>query len=107
MTYQVPIDMNTVVMTAQDPATLQAQIIALQQALAAKEKRDSLKVLRIAALEEKIGRKKSWIYAAVRAGTFPAPITLGGRAIGWLSADVDDWLEQQIKASRLRKLEAN
>lgn len=103
MTYQAAIDMNALTMTAEDPATLIAQIIALQQALIAKEKRDNLKILRIAAVEDKTGRKKSWIYAAVRAGTFPAPISLGGRASGWVSTDIDDWLEQRIAASRAVK----
>lgn len=102
---QALIDMDEVAIVPQDSATLMAHIIALQQALKAKEKHDNLRVLRIAAVEEKTGRKKSSIYAAVRAGTFPPPISLGGRASGWLSADIDDWLEQQIRASRSRKTE--
>jgi prophage regulatory protein len=30
----------------------------------------------------------------VRDGTFPAPIPLGGKRIGWLECELDDWLMQ-------------
>ena len=74
--------------------------VVLKQLFEALAQRDELNILRVAAVEEKTGRKKSWIYAAVRAGTFPPPISIGGRASGWLSSEVDDWLEQQVHLSR-------
>ena len=32
--------------------------------------------------------------------TFPKPISLGGRAVGWLEAEIQAWLAQRIEASR-------
>jgi prophage regulatory protein len=36
----------------------------------------------------------------VSQGTFPRPVRLGGRAVGWLEAEVQEWLQRQIEASR-------
>jgi prophage regulatory protein len=33
-------------------------------------------------------------------GTFPKPISLGSRAVGWLEHEIDDWLDRRIRASR-------
>jgi len=34
------------------------------------------------------------------AGNFPRPIRLGPRCVGWIEAEVDDWLERRIAQSR-------
>jgi prophage regulatory protein len=39
-----------------------------------------------------VGLKKSWIYAAIRAGRFPRPVQLGDRAVGWRLADIEHWV---------------
>jgi len=31
---------------------------------------------------------------------FPMSISLGGRSVGWLEADINAWLEKQISVSR-------
>src|SRR5215813_318065 len=36
-------------------------------------------------------------------GTFPTPLRLGGSAIGWLQADVQQWLQRRIDASQQRR----
>jgi hypothetical protein len=35
----------------------------------------------------------------VAQGKFPKPIRLGTRAVGWLAADVDAWIRQQVEIS--------
>ena len=40
------------------------------------------------------------IYRKARQGTFPSPIKLGERSSGWLTSEVDQWLEERIAASR-------
>lgn len=56
------------------------------------------RVYRIPKLEEAIGLKRSSIYARMNPDspshdpTFPRPINLGGRSVGWLSEDVENWL---------------
>jgi predicted DNA-binding transcriptional regulator AlpA len=37
-------------------------------------------------------------------GTFPKPVSLGGRAVGWLEAEVQQWLQRRIEASRKVKV---
>ncbi|WP_420448781.1 helix-turn-helix transcriptional regulator [Candidatus Palauibacter sp.] len=34
------------------------------------------------------------------AGCFPQPVSLGGRAVGWIEAEVDEWVREQIAESR-------
>ena len=57
-----------------------------------------MKVVRLPAVEEKTGIKKSKIYKLVREGKFPPFIKLGGgRAVGWLEDDLDKWIQHQIQ----------
>ena len=49
-------------------------------------------ILRLPQVEAACGVKKSFIYAAVKAGTFPAPVALGTRARGWLASEIDAWI---------------
>ncbi|TVO75893.1 helix-turn-helix transcriptional regulator [Sedimenticola selenatireducens] len=57
-------------------------------------------ILRIEAVKARIGLSRSTLYLRISKGTFPKPVHLGGRAVGWIEAEVNDWLSQQIKASR-------
>ncbi len=57
-------------------------------------------VLRLPAVKARIGLSRSTIYLRVSHGAFPAPVSLGGRAVGWLDAEVDAWLTAQIEKSR-------
>ena len=42
---------------------------------------------------------RSTIYANVKAGTFPAPVRIGARAVAWRLADVQRWLDARPVAS--------
>lgn len=57
-------------------------------------------ILRLPAVKARTGLSRSTIYLRVSQGTFPAPVSLGGRAVGWIEAEVNDWLIRQIEASR-------
>lgn len=57
-------------------------------------------ILRLPAVKARTGLSRSTIYLRISQGKFPEPITLGGRAVGWLEAEVNDWLKQQIESSR-------
>ena len=58
-------------------------------------------ILRLPAVIVRTGLGRSSIYLRISEGTFPAPISLGGkRAVGWIESEVQDWLEEQIKTSR-------
>ena len=57
-------------------------------------------ILRLPAVQARTGLSRSTIYLRISEGRFPAPISLGGRAVGWVEAEVNDWLNEQIVASR-------
>ena len=46
------------------------------------------------------GLSRSTIYFRMALGTFPKQVCLGGRAVGWLEDEIQDWLQNQIRASR-------
>lgn len=57
-------------------------------------------ILRLPAVKARTGLSRSTIYLRVAEGTFPKAVSLGGRAMGWLEAEVESWLEDRIQASR-------
>jgi Predicted transcriptional regulator len=64
--------------------------------------KETLAILRLKDVMQRIGLSRSTIYQRMSEGTFPESISLGDRAIGWLESDIDAWLRQQIAASRGR-----
>lgn len=60
----------------------------------------SNKILRLPAVKTKTGLSRSTIYARVSEGTFPPALSLGPNSVGWLEADVEEWINKQIARSR-------
>ena len=46
------------------------------------------------------GLSRSTIYHKINNDDFPAPINLGPRAVGWLSNEVEGWIQERIDESR-------
>lgn len=42
------------------------------------------------------GLGRSSIYKFIAAGTFPKPVPLGGRAVGWVQHEVNEWILARI-----------
>ena len=57
-------------------------------------------ILRIPEVKRSTGLSRSTIYLRIAQGTFPKPVNLGERAVGWIEAEIEEWLEQRIEASR-------
>jgi prophage regulatory protein len=57
-------------------------------------------ILRLPAVKTRTGLSRSTIYLRVSQGTFPQSVSLGARAVGWVEAEIQEWLERQIEASR-------
>ena len=53
-------------------------------------------ILRRKQVEARTGLSRSTIYARIKAGTFPAPVSLGPRAVGWIDGDVERWICDRI-----------
>jgi prophage regulatory protein len=60
----------------------------------------NLKILRFHKVAEKTGLSKSSIRGRIKQGDFPSPIQLGPRAVGFVEAEVNDWLQQLINGNR-------
>ena len=50
------------------------------------------RILRRKQVENRTGLSRSTIYLRIQEGTFPRPISLGTRAVGWLEHEIDEWL---------------
>ncbi|MBA3034161.1 MAG: AlpA family phage regulatory protein [Gammaproteobacteria bacterium] len=68
-----------------------------------------IRILRRKQVEARIGLSRSSIYARLRHNpkrpsdfdpTFPKPISIGAKAIGWIEAEVEAWLVAKIQKSR-------
>lgn len=55
-------------------------------------------ILRRKQVKARIGLSRSTLYARIKAGTFPAPVSLGPRAVGWIESDVQLWVSNRIDA---------
>jgi len=52
----------------------------------------SERVLSLPAVQEATSLGRSSIYDSVSAGTFPRPIQLTTRRVGWIASEIDAWL---------------
>ena len=57
-------------------------------------------ILRLPTVKARTGLSRSTIYLRISEGRFPKPVSLGGRAVGWIEQEITEWLNQQIEASR-------
>ena len=60
-------------------------------------------ILRLPEVKARTGLSRSTIYLRISNKLFPLPISLGGRAVGWVEEEIQAWLEEQIESSRAGK----
>ena len=60
----------------------------------------SYSILRLPVVKENTGLSRSAIYARISEGSFPKQISLGGRAVGWLESEIQNWIKQRLAESR-------
>jgi prophage regulatory protein len=58
------------------------------------------KILRLPEVKQRTGLSRSTIYLHMSQNKFPAAISLGDRAVGWIEAEINEWLDQRIENSR-------
>ncbi|MEQ6886470.1 AlpA family transcriptional regulator [Salicola sp. Rm-C-2C1-2] len=56
-----------------------------------------MRIIRLREVMELTGLARSTIYKYVEAGTFPQPVPLGGRSVGWVEQEVEDWVMARIE----------
>ncbi len=57
-------------------------------------------ILRLPTVRTRTGLSRSTIYLRVSQGSFPRPLSLGARAVGWLESDIEGWISRRIEESR-------
>jgi prophage regulatory protein len=57
---------------------------------------------RLPAVLARTGKSRSQLYADIKAGLFPHPLKIGGRAVAWLSSEIDAWCEARAAARPAR-----
>ncbi|KQB09808.1 helix-turn-helix transcriptional regulator [Vibrio metoecus] len=60
----------------------------------------SHKIIRLPDVIKVTGLSRSTIYLRMSKGNFPQSISLGERAVGWLEADIEQWLDACVMASK-------
>jgi prophage regulatory protein len=69
----------------------------------------ALTILRRKQVEARTGLSRSSIYARLRHNpkrpgdydpTFPKPVSVGAKAVGWIESEVEAWIAAQIQKSR-------
>ena len=75
----------------------------------AKQIQAALTILRRKQVETRTGLSRSSIYAKLRRNpkrpadfdpTFPRPVSVGAKAVGWIEAEIEEWIAAQIQKSR-------
>ncbi|MCW8918061.1 MAG: AlpA family transcriptional regulator [Gammaproteobacteria bacterium] len=59
--------------------------------------------LRLPAVKARTGLSRSSLYLRISEGTFPKPISLGARAVGWNESDIEIWMQQRIEETRAKE----
>lgn len=59
-----------------------------------------VRILRLPDVISRVGLRRASIYLHMTNGSFPKPISLGARAVGWLESDIDGWIAARIEVTR-------
>ena len=57
-------------------------------------------ILRLPQVISAVGLSRSAIYQRISESKFPRQISLGGRAIGFLDSEIQDWIKSRLAESR-------
>ena len=56
------------------------------------------RLLRLPEVLRRTGQAQSTWYEGVKNGTCPKPVPIGVFAVAWVESEVDEWIEERIKA---------
>lgn len=59
-----------------------------------------LSLIRRKQVEARTGLSRTTIYRRISEGQFPKPVRLGGRTVGWIDQEIQEWINRQIAATR-------
>jgi prophage regulatory protein len=56
-----------------------------------------MKIIRLKQVMETTGLARSTIYKFIAAGTFPKSVPLGGKSVGWVDEEIQEWVKAKIE----------
>ena len=59
-----------------------------------------IRFLRLPEVMARTGLSRSTIYVRLEEGRFPRPVSVGGRAVGWIEAEIEAWMRERVAKSR-------
>ena len=65
-----------------------------------KRQANALRILRLKEVLQRVGISRAQLYSLMGEGHFPRNFGLsgpGGRAVGWLESDIDDWVASRVE----------
>lgn len=60
-----------------------------------------MRIIRLKDVIDSTGLARSTIYKYIGEGSFPKPVSLGARCVGWVEGEVHDWILARIEARDL------
>ncbi len=57
-------------------------------------------LIKLPAVKQRTTLSTSEIYRRIEAGTFPAQVRLGAKAVAWLEHEIDTWISEAVEQSR-------
>lgn len=65
-----------------------------------------MRIIRLKEVIDSTGLARSTIYKYIGEGTFPKPVSLGDRCVGWVDSEVHDWILARIEERDLAEATA-
>lgn len=63
-----------------------------------------MRIIRLNEVINRTGLGKTSLYKFIKAKTFPQPIALGERAVGWVEVEVDRWITARVNERDLSQI---
>ncbi|MYC89167.1 MAG: AlpA family transcriptional regulator [Gemmatimonadales bacterium] len=67
---------------------------------AARRRDPPTRLLRLPEVMARTGLSRATIYALMAEGRFPRQVRIGARAVGWVEAEIEAWIQERIAQSR-------
>lgn len=77
----------------------------------AEKSRTALTILRRKQVQARTGLSRSTIYSRLKPNpkrpgdfdpTFPKPVSLGAKSVGWVESEIEAWLSAQVERNRCK-----
>ena len=59
--------------------------------------------LRMSEVAERVGLHKRTIWRLIASESFPQPVPLGGRAVGFVESEIEDWMHEKMESRNPKK----